>query len=98
VAVDGLPDKVYLRFPTAAEWFAIVASGKRDTNPTAEDVDRLVLAASICLANADGSRMFREGDDSQLRDIDPEVLMAIYTAILNNVLNVQKRVEDVQKN
>lgn len=90
--------KVSLRYPTAAEWFRIVSRGKRDELPTAEDVDRLTEAAAICLANADGSRMFKDEDEAQLRDIDPSVLLALYAAILNNVLNVKQRVEDVQKN
>ena len=96
VYVPALGDTVTLRYPTFKEWMDVVRESRDcEGKPTAEQIARTV---SVCLANEDGTRMFRAGEHSDLLDLGHEAVMYLHGECWKTVLLAEGMVEAAEKN
>ena len=96
VYVPALGDTVMLRYPTFKEWMDVVREGKEcEGNPTADQVARVV---AICLANEDGTRMFKAGELGDLLDLGHEAMTFLHAECWKHVLRAEGQVEAAEKN
>jgi hypothetical protein len=97
VNVPGWDDTVLLRYPTFKEWMDLVRDAKASEGsaPSAEQIARVV---AVCLANEDGSRMFKAGEVSDLLDQGHEVMMHLHNVCWTTVLKADGMVEQAGKN
>jgi hypothetical protein len=85
VTPPGATKSVWIRYPTFAEWYGIVAEQRKleDAQPTAELVAKTV---ATCLSDKDGKRILTDADAVVLLETKPQPVAWLYKTCWDTVL------------
>lgn len=85
VTPPGATKSVFLRYPTFAEWYALVAEQRRldGGDPSAELIAKTI---ATCISDAEGKRRMTDAEATILLGTKPQPVMWLYKTCWETVL------------